>query len=372
LSLRPLISAAMIVRNEERFLEDCLVSLQGFADEVVIVDTGSSDRTREIATAHGARLYDMAWRDDFSLARNFALDQASGDWILYIDADERVTADDVHALRADLEDRSIIAATVRFKPFTGNTAYPEFRLVRNRPDIRFEGAMHETYIPSINRILASGEGRVVSAAVTMQHIGYDDDQSHKLERNRTLLIKQIERSPDRLYLRWHLGCVYRDLGQTAEAVEQWTVGVEKARAAQVRISEEAFCFVELARHAISTGQDPRPIIDEGLLFQPDHLLLQALNASELLSADAPEAALMIYESHAAIDAETFISPISYETRLFGSNAQAGIGACLFKMGRYDEAARAFDLAYRLEPTATELRMKAVVARSRAGAAPEVL
>ena len=86
----PDIGAAMIVRNEERFLDDCLASIAGQVDEIVLVDTGSTDLTLEIAGRYGARIIEYPWSDDFSAARNHALDHASSDWILYIDADERL------------------------------------------------------------------------------------------------------------------------------------------------------------------------------------------------------------------------------------------------------------------------------------------
>src|SRR5688500_10397342 len=82
----PLLSASLIVRNEERFLEACLRSLAGRADEIVVVDTGSTDRSRDIARDLGARVLDHEWADDFSAARNAAIDAARGAWILYIDA----------------------------------------------------------------------------------------------------------------------------------------------------------------------------------------------------------------------------------------------------------------------------------------------
>src|SRR5918993_840264 len=80
----------MIVRDEARNIVDCLTSLAGVVDEIMVVDTGSSDGTPELARAHGADVVHERWRDDFAAARNIALARCSGDWVLYIDADERV------------------------------------------------------------------------------------------------------------------------------------------------------------------------------------------------------------------------------------------------------------------------------------------
>ena len=91
------LSLAMIVKNEESVLGHCLESVQGLVDEIVIVDTGSSDATVEIAEAHGARVFPFAWVNDFALARNYALDRCTGDWLLVLDADEAIDVLD-HAL----------------------------------------------------------------------------------------------------------------------------------------------------------------------------------------------------------------------------------------------------------------------------------
>lgn len=102
-----LLSAALIVRNEERFLEACLRSLHGRVDEIVMVDTGSTDRSPRIAADLGARVVHRAWGDDFAFARNASFEAARGNWVLYIDADEQVAAFDDGALAYD---RSIFGA----------------------------------------------------------------------------------------------------------------------------------------------------------------------------------------------------------------------------------------------------------------------
>jgi glycosyltransferase involved in cell wall biosynthesis len=220
-----LVSAAMIVRNEERFLAGCLDSIAGLVDEIIVVDTGSTDRTPDIAAAHGARVRHHRWREDFSAARNEALDHAAGDWILYIDADERVRPYDRARLEQELGDPLLCATTVRFHPRTGYTAYPEHRLFRRDPRIRFRGAIHETMMPDIDRMIETGQGRRGSSNLTIDHLGYDGDQSHKLQRNLTILEKEVRVKPERMYLWWHLGTVYRDLGRMEEAEAAWLTGI---------------------------------------------------------------------------------------------------------------------------------------------------
>src|SRR5579883_1951392 len=110
------LSAAIIVKNEERHLPECLSSLAGLVDEIVIVDTGSTDRTREIAASAGARIFDFPWMGDFSAARNHALNQVRGDWTLYIDADERVRPESIAATLAQPDNPQTVACEVLLAP----------------------------------------------------------------------------------------------------------------------------------------------------------------------------------------------------------------------------------------------------------------
>ena len=84
----PTISVCMIVKNEGQYLRQCLESVKIFADEIIIVDTGSTDKTKQIAEQYTNKIYDFVWIDDFSAARNFSLSKASKEWIFVIDADE--------------------------------------------------------------------------------------------------------------------------------------------------------------------------------------------------------------------------------------------------------------------------------------------
>jgi len=95
----PTLSLCMIVKNEQKFLEQCLRSVQNLVDEIIIVDTGSTDKTKEIASKFTRKIYDFVWCDDFAAARNVSLAHATGDWILVLDADEVVAEQDHLAIR---------------------------------------------------------------------------------------------------------------------------------------------------------------------------------------------------------------------------------------------------------------------------------
>src|SRR5262245_25748930 len=149
-----LLTAAMIVRNEERFLDDCLASIHDVVDEIVVIDTGSTDGSERIARAHGARVTRLPWTGDFAAARNESMDLARGRWILYIDADERLRGAERSKVESLLREPGMVAHTVRFRPRTGSTRYHEYRIFLNDPRIRFRGVIHETMLSAIREVAA--------------------------------------------------------------------------------------------------------------------------------------------------------------------------------------------------------------------------
>ena len=179
--------------------------MRGHVDEVVVVDTGSVDATREIVTSHGARLLHYAWNGDFSAARNCALDAVSADWVLYIDADERLVPVEGTALREVVAAPGHAAFQMRFRPRIGYSPYDELRLFRSDPRIRFEMRIHERVLPSVLRVCESDGLAIGRTVVGLQHLGYEGDQSHKHVRNLPMLVHAVDDDPDRVYYWWHLG-----------------------------------------------------------------------------------------------------------------------------------------------------------------------
>ncbi len=359
-----LISAALIVRDEEKHLDGCLQSISGLVDEIVVVDTGSSDRSRKIAAAHGARLVDYEWRDDFAAARNHAIDHVTGDWILYIDADERVRAGDRRAVEAALAKPGLCACTVRFHPRTGFTAYPEYRLFRHDPRIRFRGAIHETILPDLEGIVAAGQGRIGSAPLTIDHLGYDGDQSHKSERNLRLLQKQVREDPRRIYLWWHLGCVHRDRGEMTEAEAAWWEGVGIARRRCGGGPDIALCFIELAKLQVLSGDERLTLVREAKELQSGNLLLHWIEARMRFAAGLYTEAIAIFGQLAEAEPETLVAEVAYDQRILGAGALAEAGNCAFLSGRYRDSEEWYRRAELRAPDCIEFRVKRQLAASR--------
>lgn len=146
--MRPTISLCMIVRDEEEFLDACLQSVNRVADEIVILDTGSTDLTVEIARSYGARVYVHPWNNSFSEARNAAIDLATGDWILVLDADERLDESSKQLIRSAVNNTGSDAYYLSQHNYTDSSTQdfivnPTCRLWRNLPQNRYEGRVHE-------------------------------------------------------------------------------------------------------------------------------------------------------------------------------------------------------------------------------------
>jgi glycosyltransferase involved in cell wall biosynthesis len=359
-----LVSAAMIVRDEAHHLAACLDSLRGVVDEIVVVDTGSRDDTRAIAVAGGARLLEFPWCDDFSAARNHAIEAARGAWILYIDADERLRPYAREQLALDLESPELVGATVRFHPRSGYTAYREYRLFRRDERIRFSGAFHETIVPALNRLIAAGR-RLGASELTIDHIGYDGDQSHKLARNLTLLKKELGNDPERVYLWWHLGTVERDLGHDDAAETAWQEGLRLSRQHHPRSVNAVLCIMELVKTRIERDEDCQALLDEGLAIEPGNWILRWLQARAFRAQRRFEPAIAIFQELAAQDPDQLIEPTAYDRRIFGAGAWAELGYCAFLQARYHDSAAYYGEAERLEPQELEYRAKRVLATARA-------
>jgi glycosyltransferase involved in cell wall biosynthesis len=178
----PGVSLCMIVRNEEKHLPDGLASVTGIFDQIVVVDTGSTDTTRQVAQRYGAEVYDFPWVDSFAAARNECLRHARHQWVLWLDADDRLdeeNRDRLKQLVANLGDeRDAYALKVRSALDPAASAFrllDQVRVFRNRPEIRWDYRIHEQILPAVNR----AGGGVRWADVVIYHVGYQDAAARK-------------------------------------------------------------------------------------------------------------------------------------------------------------------------------------------------
>ena len=362
----PLLSAALIVRNEERLLEDCLRSLAGRVDEIVVVDTGSTDRSRDIARDLGAHVHEVSWNDDFAAARNAAIEFARGDWILYIDADERVVDFERPGVEALLSDASCACCTVLFRPRRGYTRYREHRLFRNRPDLRFRGVIHETLLPALEEIAGREHVRIGRSAVAIDHLGYDGDLAHKHDRNLPLLHVRLRHDPAHVYSWCHLGTTLLALGDAASAEEAWSQGIAIARTLADDDLANSLPYLHQANLMLDQGHDAIALLEEACRRFPDNHALAWLRGRSLMNAQAHAAAMPIFAALAAIDpAQLQDGVMAFDASIFGANAHAAAGLCAFRLGRYAESEAHYARAEHAAPADPAFRAKRMLARAKA-------
>lgn len=360
------LTAALITRDEEAHIGPCLDCLTKVVDEIVVVDTGSEDRTKDIALAKGARVYDLAWRGDFAYARNAAIDKASGEWILYVDADERVTV--TGDLNPVLSDPVAIAATVRFQAASYLTPYAEYRLFRNRADIRFRGAIHETVLPDILALLQKDERKVLEAPLSFQHLGYEGDLTHKHRRNLPLLQQAVRDNPDRIYLWNTLGEAEHGLGNVAAAEDAWREGLETLRRQQPQPAD-AQIYANLIDLQLSAEAaritDIGDLVTEALLRYPSdpmilwHSARHAESNAQLETARTRLFDLLDLETEEKAQART-----GYDRRLFSFLGPALLGVCYLLDEMPEDAVKWLRQAHEAEPGDLEVRTKLALAESR--------
>ena len=211
------ISLCMIVKDEEAFLDASLKSIKSVLgmEDIIVVDTGSEDRTKNIALENGASVFDFEWCDDFSAARNFASEKAKYDWILAIDADEIVTSFDGDEIKAFIKDDrfSVGAVKIISLPDTAATNISRFY---NRKHYKWDGNIHEQLVP-----VGDFPKEIVSLNIIADHYGYTPEVKEskgKFERNLRMLEEALTNNPDDPYILAQLGkCYYVNGGDLTKA-----------------------------------------------------------------------------------------------------------------------------------------------------------
>ncbi len=210
-------SLCLIAKNEETNLPACLSSVADLVSETIVIDTGSIDRTKEIAAQFGARVYDFPWVDDFSAARNECLRHATGDWIFWLDADDRLdepNRDRLRTLFAGLKDENA-AYVMQCLSLADTASGPAMetghvRLFRNHAQIRWQYRVHEQILSAIKR--AGGEVRW--SDVVIHHTGYQDPALRRKKLERDLRLVQLDHKdhPDDPFILFNLGSILMELG----------------------------------------------------------------------------------------------------------------------------------------------------------------
>ncbi|WP_083656042.1 glycosyltransferase family 2 protein [Paenibacillus sp. FSL H7-0326] len=203
------LALVMIVKDEASVLERCLESVLNLVDEIVIVDTGSTDNTKDIARNFNARIFDYVWEQDFSSARNYALSQVKSNWCIVLDADEMISNDCMQSIRSFINSHEAIGKVKIINKFLGSDGlnYEQIYISRLFPShCRYTGKIHEQIDSDLPRKIID---------IEIQHDGYLEKK--KSSRNIPILKKVIEENPQDPYYYYQIAKEYRGLDEHLES-----------------------------------------------------------------------------------------------------------------------------------------------------------
>ena len=354
------VTAAMIVKNESRTLDRALAALKPAVDEIVLVDTGSTDDTVAIAQRHGVPVHSFVWNDDFSAARNFALEQVTKDWVLWIDGDECLDPDDVAIPRLvagmfDDVDGPVIARVGQINKI-GDTIEPNFDMSRffpTRYGLRWWGKIHEQVGPGDGGMFGSNIPRP-AVRIRLNHDGYDPAimrSKGKLERNIKLLREEVAADPKDVAAYGFLGRELYLSGQWEEAVkvlykaEELALGQPRyGRLAEVRsYLMEALMKLNRLQEALVVAER----VTSGAPNYPNGWYLKGViemtYALRLL-----ESSRIAYEK-AKNSAKGYRGIVSYDTKIPSFKAVVGLADINKLLGNWEEALRLYRQALKEDP-----------------------
>jgi hypothetical protein len=347
------LSVSLIARNEERNLARALASVVDVADEAIVTDTGSTDRTVEIARQFGAVVTHFTWIDDFAAARNHGNGLATGDWVFMLDADEELLPESRDTLADCLKREDVIAFTVARQDLQVADRTDLFsemwqlRLFRNRPDLRMSGRIHEHFTDELLTIAKRERLTIAESNVRIRHYGYV--ASLRAEKNRRaahLLELELTESP-------------RDFYYLVELVRT-LLALDDPRAQQY--------LLEAGRMVVDggprVGGGPLALLLELVLAHP-HLPrdfpLSRAKAREIALATFPNAVPLLWHiagehnrrgefSECAkllerilslAEAHTYDHLLSFNPAIMGDDARLNLGACYVRLGQLVKAKQCF-------------------------------
>lgn len=348
---KPKISLCMIVKDEEQFLSACLKSVQSVVDEIIIVDTGSKDKTIEIAQSFNAKIIEIPWEDDFAKARNVSLENATCEWVLQLDADEQFEEKDAELLfslmgKYDTEAFFLQVINHNYDLTGDRLAFPSVRLWKNHPNYRFKGALHEQITSSIVKI--NSNKPIPITPVRIHHYGYSEaviQQKNKTERNLRIALKEVQNKPEFAFGHYNLAMEYARQGKLQLAVEEF-------QSALTLYNDSEFWVSSLFRNCASTllklrkYKEAIQILDRGLSKFPDYIDLIFEKATcHIELKEYPQAVGLLHQC--IVTPENPKYPI--QKGLSREKAYFALGHCYMRLNRFDEGMDSFKRAYQLNP-----------------------
>ncbi|MBD2175600.1 tetratricopeptide repeat protein [Pseudanabaena sp. FACHB-1998] len=366
------VSACLIVKNEEQHLSQCLGSLRSLADEIIVVDTGSSDRTISIAKKFQARVLHFEWCDDFAQARNYAISQAKGKWIFVIDADEVLEQRAIALLQEVMQQSDCLAVNLMRSEIGAKQAPYSLvlRLFRNLPEIAFTGIYHESIDQSVVALQAKEpHWRVLNVEVpVLRHYGYRDSEiqlRHKYEFAQRLMHKHLDEFPEDSYMLNKLGALYIN---HPDSDRYFGISLlQKSLSLMDDSEQQNLTRCEIYYHL-------------GLAYQQNkdwELAKQAY--TQVIDLDVPNlvklsAYLNLGNIYQELNPQDAIAYFEKVTQIAPNFAQGhfNYGIALKTSGRFTEAIASYQRAISLEPTYADAHQNLGVVLMKVGYFPEAI
>lgn len=339
------ISVCMIARNEEENIGRAIRCAKEFADEVIVVDTGSADRTPDIAKENGAKVYFFEWIDDFSAARNESLKRATSDWILWLDADDYIDEHNIEKLK-ELKRRlpeskdECYFFLIESKIAEGDEAnwyWFQLRMFPNHPDMRFEGRIHEQVIFSAER----RKLRQIYTQIKITHLGYLDPKKieEKMKRNLRLLEQEEREKPNEFYIKRYIAFSLAKLGRMNEALEKINQAIAIVPQTAITWRFDLWVFKSEIEKAMIRYDDSLRSLEEASRIKPDEGVINLMKAEiHFLKGDYEKT----LEELERVKRKGFaiglipVAPDSVKRRYYALRAKT-----LYRLGRYEEAKKYF-------------------------------
>ncbi|MBD2083201.1 glycosyltransferase [Leptolyngbya sp. FACHB-17] len=361
------LSFCIIVKNEEQNLPQCLRSVQDWVDEMIVLDTGSSDRTVEIARSFGAQVHSFDWCNDFSAARNACLKYAQGDWVLVLDADETLVAEVAPILRSAIEQEEyLVFNLVRREVGAAQSPYSLVsRLFRRHPELWFSRPYHEMIDDQVLLLLQHEPHWKIGAVseVAILHEGYQADViagRDKVNRARSTMEAFLAAHPNDPYVCSKLGALYVGVGETAKGIELLERGLSAVEDASTKYELHYHLGVVYSElnEIEKAAQQYQEAIRQAVLPK---LKLGAINnfASLLKDCGDLQNAALLYQQALDIDPTFAI-------------AYCNLGATLKAMGQLTTAIDHYHQAIALNPNYAEAYQNLGVVLLNLGRVPQSL
>lgn len=341
-----MLSACLIVKNEEKLLPQCLDSIRDLADEVILVDTGSEDRTQDIGKLYGCKMYQYQWNDDFSAARNYSIEQATGDWILWIDADEEIDLADIATARRHMaSDVDGIIVHMLSEKAGGGYAWHALEKFFRRGKGHFEGIKHNQLYSTSNKVFA---------AIRIYHYGYALERQamiKKWDRDEKLLLRQISADGSDTFAWRNLVRLYsaskrhdKAIGTGLKVLEMGNNGV------LLSSTSEQLIMLDISDGYIQRGDyDEAEVMLKSLLEKNPANIDGNFRVAELyMRLDRYQEALEYYQRYIQLLQHAYTHPpgLPLVVDSWGSAvaAQNNMAICQLEIGEYANAVNTFKLA----------------------------